>query len=311
MKNYLLLRLKLLGRELVEVGWLRLLLLGPMLLAALLEALRLTAKMPPSQWLLPFVGAGMCWAIHRQRPDLAFLHGAAPNSRRWLLAEYTLLQLPIVGVLLARGAWLPAALALALVPLITHTSGWRPTLPARKKTNSWRSEAFEWVSGYRKTGAWLIWLLGFGVAAWQRHSTGAALVPIVWTLVVSFFYFTPEDPLMLLQYPGRSGGFLRRKLGLALGFYLLTSLPFAVLLGTGAVTWGGVLALLLWGSLVLTMVILAKYAFYPHAEPMQAGVIGLALLVAVNSVYVALLAAAGGGLIWKSRRHLRQYRWHD
>lgn len=311
MKNYLMLRLKLLRRELVELGWLRLLLLGPMLLAVLLEGLRLTSKMPPTQWLLPFIGVGACWATHRQRPDLMFLHGAAPQSRRWLLAEYALLQLPIVGVLLTRGAWLPAALALALLPLITHTPGRQPALPARKKTSVWRSEAFEWVSGYRKTGAWLIWLLGLGVAAWQRQSTGAALVPIGWTLVVSSFYFTPESRLMLLQYPGRLGGFLRRKLGLALRFYLLTSLPFAILLGTGAVTWGGALALLLWGTLVLVMVIMAKYAFYPHAEPMQAGVIGLALLVAVNSVYVALLAAAGGGLIWKSRRHLHQYRWHD
>lgn len=311
MKNYLLLRLKLLGRELVEVGWLRLLLLGPLLLAALLQGLRLTAKLPPSQWVLPFIGVSACWAMHRQRPDLTFLHGAAPHFRRWLLAEYALLQLPIVGVLLARGAWLAAALALALVPLITHTPSKQLVLPVRQKTSIWRSEAFEWVSGYRKTGAWLIWLLGLGVAAWQRHSSGAALVPVVWTLVVSSFYSTPESSHMLLLYPGRAGGFLRRKLGLALGLYLLTSLPFALLLGTGAVTWGGALALLLWGTTVLAMVVLAKYAFYPHAEPMQAGVIGLALLVAVNSVYVALLAAAGAGLIWKSRHHLRQYRWHD
>lgn len=311
MKNYLALRLKLLGRELVELGWLRFLLVGPIVLAALVQGLRLAGKISAGQWLLPFAGASMCWLIHRQRPDIAFLQGAAPNFRRWLLAEYALLQLPIVGVLLVREAWLAAGLALALVPLIMHLPSRPLALSTRTRTSLWRSEAFEWVSGYRKTGAWLLWLLGIGVAGWQQHSTGAALVPMLWTLVVCTFYFTPEDPVSLLQYPGRVGGFLRRKIGLALGFYLLTCLPFVLLLGTGVVTWGGVLGLLLWGMLVLTMVVVAKYAFYPHAEPMQAGVIGLALLVVVNSVYVALLAAAFGGLIWKSRHHLRQYRWHD
>ncbi|OUJ74302.1 hypothetical protein [Hymenobacter crusticola] len=310
-QHYLGLRVKVLARQLAEMGWLRLLLLSPMLLAASGQGMRLIGQYPVGQWLLPVLGAGMCLSSHRQRRDLAFLQSVAPNYHRLLLAEYVVWQLPLWGVLLVYSAWLPLLLGLVLIPLIPYVAKLRAARGDRRHQSLLRSELFEWVSGYRRSGAWLVWAVGVGVALWQRHNTVAALVPVLWALLLTSFYSLPEDSVMLLQYPLRLNAFLRRKLGLALVGYWITSLPFVLLLGTGAVSWGGALAVLLWGAVILTMVVLAKYAFYPHAGPVQVGVVVLALLVVVNSVYVALLAAAFAGLVWKSRRHLLQYRWHD
>jgi hypothetical protein len=202
-------------------------------------------------------------------------------------------------------------MGLVLLPLIPYVAKPRAERGGEQRKSLLRSELFEWVSGYRRTGAWLVWAVGLGVAILQRQNTIAALVPVLWALLLTSFYTLPEDAVMLLQYPLRLNTYLRRKVGLALAGYLLTTLPFLVLLGTGAVGWGGALAVLLWGGMVLTMVVLAKYAFYPHPSLVQGGVVSLALLMVVNSVYVALLVAAFAGLIWKSRRHLLQYRWHD
>jgi len=310
-QHYLGLRLKILARQLAELGWLRLLLLAPLLVAACGQAVRLIGHHPVGQWVLPVMGISSCLSMHRQRRDLAFLQSVAPHYRRLLLVEYALWQLPLWVVLACYKAWLPLLLSVALLPLIPYVAKPRAEQGAGRRKSLVHSELFEWVSGYRRTSAWLVWGVGVGVAIWQRHNTVAALVLILWALLLTFFYKTPEDPVMVLQYPLKLNAFLRRKVGLALTAYVLTSLPYVVLIGTGAAGWGGALAVLLWGAVTLAMVVLAKYAFYPHASVVQVGVVALALLIVVNSFYLVLLAAAFAGLVWKSQRHLLQYRWHD
>lgn len=307
MLHYLCLRGKILGRQLAGLGGLRLLLLGPLLLFGLRHAVLLLVARPAGQWVLALLGAGLCWSGHRSRPDLGFLQTAAPRFREWLLAEYVLWQLPVWLVLLAYGNWPAALLSLGALLLITYLPNPLAARPRRRHRSRWRSEAFEWVSGYRRTGAWLIWAVGLGVAGWQRTTVAPVLALAAWALVLTSFYTLAEDPLLLVQYPLAPGAFLRRKLRLGLGFYVLSSLPFVGLMGLGTSAWGGALAVLAWGALVLGLVILTKYAFYPHAAPMQAGVVALALLVGVNSLYAALLAACLLGILWKSRQRLLLY----
>lgn len=310
-RAYLHLRARSLGRQLRELGWLRLALLGPLLLAVLANALGRSAPHPQGRWAVPVVLAGLLLSMHRPRADLRFLSMAAPGFRRWLAAEYALLALPVALVLLAFGAWGAALLTLALAPLVAWAPPAREARSTRQRPRSlFRSEAFEWVSGMRASWGGLVWLGLLALAAWQHRSPlGPVLALGAWLLVVLACYGVPE-PLSMLALAARSAdGFLRRRLLLGLGHGALTAAPFLWLLGCGPAGPGGALAVGLAWLALAGLLILTKYAFYPYALQIrltQALVLGVALALPGNPVYPPLLVVSVGGLLWQSRRRLRQ-----
>lgn len=174
---YLRLRLRLLARLLRELGWLRLALLTPLLVLGLLQGLAGLGGHPLGRWLLPLLVGWSLLAAHRQRADGQFLITATPDFRPWLAVEYALLALPLALGIVALRAYGPAALTLALAPLVAWVPPARPDRATRHRWHSpFRSEAFEWVGGLRATkGLWL-WPLLVGLAAWQR---AAPLAPVV------------------------------------------------------------------------------------------------------------------------------------
>lgn len=311
-RAYLRLRARVLGRQLRELGWWRLLLLGSMLLALAANALVQAARSPRGRWAVPLLVLGLLWSAHRRRPDLAFLRTAGPDFRAGLATEYALLALPVALGLLACGGVGPALLTLALPPLVALAGPARERQPRRRRPRSlFRSEAFEWVSGMRTTAGGLLWFALLAGALWQ-HDT--PLGPGLALLVVLACYGTPEPPTMLLLAARTPGQFLGRRAGLALGYAALTAAPFGWLLATssaGPGAAGAVMALLL----VLTgLLILIKYAFYPNAFLIrfsQGIVIAFVLSQPGNPSYLNLLVALAGGLLWQSRRRLRQFRYDE
>ncbi|TGE24644.1 hypothetical protein E5K00_05365 [Hymenobacter aquaticus] len=313
MKAYLRLRLRILGRQLAELGWLRLLLLGGVLVLTLGKVLELLLARPALQWAAPPLALLATWPGHRRRTDTGFLQIASPAYRQWLLAEYVLWLWPVWGLLLGLGYWAAAlATVVAVLPV--------PFLPVARSTGRrWprrsllRSEVFEWVSGFRQLGGWACWLAGLAVAGWQHAST---VVPAVvlggWSLLVTFCYTTPEPTDMVTIYGRGATAFWWRKLALAAVFYLLTAAPFFVLLGLSPAAWPGATALLAWGLLTVSMSVMAKYSFYPQPTLVrltQGGIVAVALLPLLNAQYAPILVAVFGGLIWKSRQRLHLY-WH-
>ncbi|MEJ7660806.1 MAG: hypothetical protein WKG07_14905 [Hymenobacter sp.] len=79
MLPYLILRLRLLGRLLRELGWLRLVLFVPLLAFTLLQALAALRGQPRAAWLVPPLVAWTLLSAHRQRADTQFLAGATPD----------------------------------------------------------------------------------------------------------------------------------------------------------------------------------------------------------------------------------------
>ncbi|MCC3156917.1 hypothetical protein LJ737_06695 [Hymenobacter sp. 15J16-1T3B] len=312
MKEYLLLRLRTQTRQWAELGWWRAALLLVLLAAAGRQLWLVLATQPTAQWAVPLLTTFAIVGAHRQRPDLTFLQLTTPQYRRWLVGEYLALGLLAAAGLLALGYWLSAVPTALLPPL----AAWLPAAAertARRRRSLVRAEAFEWVSGLRRRAGWLLWLGLLGVAAWQRgHSVAPAACLVVWLLVVVSFYDAPEPVEMLLTAARSPGQWLRARWGWAAAYFGLTAAPFLALLGWGPAGWGGAAALLLWSLTLLTLVILAKYTFYPHTTIMryaQGGVVALGFLILVHSVYAALLAAALVGLVWRSRYRLRTYRY--
>ena len=114
LRAYLLLRVRLLGRLLREIGWLRLVLLAPVLLAAVGQGLAFAAPHPLAQWAVPLLVFLTLASAHRQRADLRFLFVSAPHFRRWLAVEYGLIALPAAVALVLFQAWGAALLTLTL-----------------------------------------------------------------------------------------------------------------------------------------------------------------------------------------------------
>jgi len=161
----------------------------------------------------------------------------------------------------------------------------------------------------RATKGLVIWLVLVGVATWQRASSLAPIGGLLgWLLVVGACYGTPE-PLPMLAVAARSPRqFLRRRLGLGLGYAAATAAPFWLLLGLGPAGWGAVVAAAgVWLALV-SMLILCKYAFYPNATHIrltQSLLLALSLLGTWHPAYPPLLLTCAGGLVWQSQRRLR------
>lgn len=314
MKSYLLLRKRVLGRQLLELGWWRMLLLGSFGIVALGEALFTLATHHTAQWLLPLLALLLLLSYHRRRADLAFLHLTAPDFRPWLAVEYALWSLPALLVLVGFGRLGAALLTVALASLVAWVPAATPRPAGQRRASMFRGEAFEWVSGTRQTGAVWVWLALLAAAAWWRQYAMAPAAALGgWVLVVTAFYGTPEPWSMLLPALRRPEPWLRRRVGLALLCFLLTAAPFAWLMGTGPAGWGGAGAALVWGTVVLTMVVLTRYAFYPNAllvRLTQGGVVAVACLLFGHPIYPVILLVAFFGLIWKSRRTLSFFR-HD
>ena len=307
---YLRLRGQLLGRLLREIGWLRLALVGCMLLLGLLQALASLRQLPHGLWAVPVLGAGALLGAHRRRTDLIFLASAAPGFRPWLGAEYALLALPLAAGLLGLRAGGPAGLLLGLGALVA----WVPAAQAGSATrhrwrSPFRSEAFEWVSGLRATKGLVLWPVLVGLAVWQRASPLAPVAGLVgWLLIVVASYGEPEPLPMLALLVRAPRPFLRRRLGVGLGYAAAAALPFWVMLGLGAAGWGAALAVALFWLGLLGMVILAKYAFYPnatHLRTTQGLVLAVGLLGAWHPAYPPLMLVSAAGLVWQSQRRLR------
>lgn len=310
LRAYLGLRCLLLGRLLREIGWLRLALLLPVLLAALGRGLAMAGRHPLAQWAVPLLVAGQLAAAHRQRADLRFLASSAPHFRRWLAVEYGLGALPVAVVLAAFQDWGAALLTVAMAPLAALLPPARDRRSTQQRARSpFRSEAFEWVSGMRTGGVWA-WPLLLALAVWQRSSPlGPVLALAGWLLVVAACYGTPEPMTMLVLAARTPRQFLGRRLALGLVYGALTAAPLLGLLAVGPAGPGAAMAVgLVWLGL-LGLLILTKYAFYPngvHIRVTQGLLVSVAFLLVGNPVYPVLLLVAVGGLVWQSQRRLRR-----
>lgn len=312
LRAYLVLRLRLLGRLLREIGWLRLSLVGPLLGLGLLQGLAVLRAYPAGCWLVPPLVGWSVLAAHRQRADASFLASLVPDYRPWLAVEYALLGLPLALGLLVLRAPVAAGLTLALAALAAWAPPARAGAATRHRWRSpFRSEAFEWVGGMRASKGLFIWPVLVGVALWQR---ALPMVPVAallaWLLVLGAGYGEPEPITMLAvavatRTPGQ---FLRRRLALGLGYAVATALPFWVALGLGQAGPAGAVAVALFWLGLLNLVILCKYAFYPnvtHIRSTQSLLLAVGLLGAWHPAYPPLMLAAAAGLIWQSQRRLR------
>jgi len=298
----------LLSRILLEIGWVRLALITPLLLIVSGKLLMKVSTLPRGTWAVPILLGLFLASTHRQRVDLNFLATSAPTYRRWLAVEYELWAMPVILALAFYGEWIIASLILIAVPLVAMLPRARETRSKQHRTRSlFSSEAFEWISGIR-AGGW-VWLILLGISIWKNTNViGPGLCLAGWLLVVLSYYGTPEPITMLTLTTHTPRSFITQRLVLGSSYVALTTAPFLWVLAIGPVGFN--IALIAGvGSLGLVgLIILTKYAFYPvalHIRSAQMLVICLTASVLINPGYLILLLLMTGRLIWQTRMRLQ------
>ncbi len=218
------------------------------------------------------------------------------------LLENLIVTLPFVLFLLYKTEYLASAILLAAAALLSLNS-FKTDLNITIPTPFYH-RPFEFLVGFRST--YLLFPVTYGLTVFAlingNFNLGIFSLLLVIMVVLSY-YSQPEAEYIVWSFKLSPRMFLWQKMKTALIYMSMLCLPILTALG---IAYGSelltIVAVFATGCLLLMMVILAKYAAYPHEMNLPEGVI-LALSVAFPP---AMLVFAPF-LYTKAVRHLNSY----
>lgn len=180
------------------------------------------------------------------------------------MTEHFLVVSPFLLFLAFQGEWLPLTLLTAMAPLMAFAGYHAPS--ARAIPTPFGRFPLEFPSGFR-TG-WPVWLLALALAivavVVDNFNLGLFAIMLLQLWVITF-YFSPESEYDVWVFDRTPAGFLVMKCLTAIGCSALLLLPPASLLVIAFPGETGWMALVLaTGWLLLTVVVLSKYASFPR-----------------------------------------------
>lgn len=224
----------------------------------------------------------------RRRHDFLRANFPAPAFRRLRLLENAALATPFAAFLAWQHAWLHACLLLPAAALLVWTGGRRPA--ARALPTPFGRRPFEFSTGFRRSG-WLIALAYFlACMAVQADNINLGLFALLLLSLLAIGFVGQPEPVFYLWIFSRSpAALLRYKLKWALLHYSLLSLPLLLLLAAAfPQQWLLLCGLLLLGCLAVAIMLVNKYAAYPHSLTPAQGVL-LAFSVQLPVIAIVML----------------------
>ncbi len=221
----------------------------------------------------------------RRRQDFLRTTFSGPAFRQLRLLENIVLAAPFAAFLAWQQAWLHAGLLLPAAALLVWTGGWRPA--ARVLPTPFGQRPFEFSTGFRRS-LWLV-ALAYYLAIMAVHAVNVNLgaFALLLLLLLSVSFLAQPEPVYYLWIFRRSpAGLLAYKFRWAVLHCSLLCLPVWLLL---AVTFPQQLlllaGLLLLGYLALAVMLVNKYAAYPHSlTPAQAMLLAFSVQLPVIAV---------------------------
>lgn len=214
---------------------------------------------------------------------------------RWI--ENSLLLSPILGVAVVSGLWL--SFWLLLFGLLVFSCGLRNIHRSSSLSTPFRKYPFEFIILFRRL--WVIYFLlyGIGLIALYVHNFNMLAVLTVISCLLSLQAYELLEPRDLLwNYTMSARAFLWHKLRRAYWQLALLISPFLLaLLGMQTADFLLILGAYLFVCLLLSLLIIVKYAVYPRATGLGEGV-----LVGCTAVFPLLLL---GVLPYYYRKALR------
>lgn len=258
-------------------------------------------------WLFAGLIAFSAGGLHLQRKDHRLLALAIKDPRPLLALEYLLLALPFSLTLLLAARPLQALCSL----LLSAMCAWVPVRTKRGgRARTWLSrwipaDNFEWIAGVRKLDFAIA--LIYGAALFFSPKPIVSLI-LLWflLLMISEFYRYGEPRSWLPLYAPTQRAFIHKKLRRHIGLHALVVAP--VLLSYAAFQpdkWWIPAAYLLFSSIAIACMILAKYSAYTPNSNIRANstITALVLLSVVVIFFLPVPVMALGWYYVRARNH--------
>lgn len=293
----LVLRLKMAGRIVKELGWLRTLLLVVLCIAFMRQLF--VQKGTGLQWSITILGCAVISTIHFRRSDTPLLRSVVVRYEYVLAAEYLLVTSPLLLILMYHKAFAGGMLLVAFAVMISFLY--------RRKNNRINSRegsgfpdflilSYEWIAGLRKHKRWIILLLAAGAGASYFTYIGALVVIFGATAAAALFYSLNEPRRFIVLTSCSPAKFLSSKIGWGTGLYTIGTLPlWIVVLDFYPELYKYTALFWLANLILLTAVIIAKYAFYEEQKNMELplstifAAVGLLLITPYLQIVVPLV----------------------
>ena len=225
-------------------------------------------------YVLLLLGSGYMLRLNQAgRDDFLVLTFGRGMRRRIRMIENLVLSLPFIAFLLYKGGFVEAATLLGIA--FVSSFRFRQKVSWRAMPTPFRRYPYEFTVGFRQW--WIVILLAYGLSSIAfsvgNFNLGIFSLLVLFLIVLSF-YGAPEHIQLVWVYSFPPKAFLWNKLWVSAGYAFLLALPVFVLLTIGfssQIYW----AFLAYGIGVLFVwvVILAKYAVYPHGISLPQGIL--------------------------------------
>ena len=198
----------------------------------------------------------------KQRSDFLYIVYGDKTKRKIRIIENLIICLPFVIALVVKNQYLVAA-AMPIVSTIMafvefHSKNFVLPTPFSK-------HPFEFSVGFRYTFFMFPLLYGLAIIALSVNNLNLGLASIIMlSLMMSGYYYNPENEYYVWIFADNSKNFLRKKAANALKNTLLTTLPVVALLIVGFTPdYWKILLTMVWGILIVITTMLTKYSKYP------------------------------------------------
>lgn len=312
---FLLLRLKISFRSLIELGTLRIIqafVFTPFVIIALYKN---TQSITGAIFLL-IINSYIIFQVQLIRHDKLFLKMLFRNRPILYFFEYFIYSIPAITLLIINGHYL-FAVSILPVNFLIGLLNIKPLkgYPSGKKKRWFPVTLYEWNSGVRQN---LLLIIGFYALAiiLYRFELGILVVILLSSVFYAFFYVECESRKFLELFELSPGKFLIRKISLALLSFLavdsLLILAFAVL-HPGYILFLAIV--LIFSSVIIANAIIVKYAFYSEGDMLTvySGVLvslNVFFIVSIVTIHVYLLPVPIVLNLWlikKAKENLNQY----
>lgn len=302
-------RLKQIQRAILEIGFLRIILLILLFGFAVIYMYVLSSKLQNSVYVTSFM-IFVVVLIQTRRQDKKFSRIHFKHFRLTFFIEYIFLSIPLFICLAIHSHLIVIYVLFFLLFGIT----WINIKPKNQNLNTaiqkWIPEnCFEWKAGIRKTLFWIVplWIIGFATSFYIGS------VPItIFILGITFlsFYENGEPYQMILSFELSSNQFLLLKLKAQVAIFSIVVLPLvALFIIFHPELWYIPVAEYLVFISLLSYTILVKYAYYePNSRSAAAQTfVAIGALGAIIPVFLPIVWLMSGRFYFKSVDKLNFY----
>jgi len=306
LSHYFSLQANILSRRIRASGlepWFALLLLSGLLAGG---SFYLFSKTDAAGYFISIIALGILTPLSaKERND--FLRVTLPKNTylKIRFLENGLLALPFLFILLGFQQFIPTLILLVGSTWLTFQPV--AALKSTSRKSPFGKHPFEFASGIRMHIFLFlaVSLLLIPAIMADNASLGVFVMGMYFVLVMPF-YTSVENEILVWIHHGSPRKFLRKKIAIACFHMLLLLTPIALTL---SLLWPQtrwiVLLILLCGFILLTTIVLAKYAAFPNAINVPEGIV-----IAVSITFPPLLPLATI-YFYKKAKHQLQFYLHD